>query len=924
MPELTSADFPAYFSGVHGYEPFPWQTRLTEQVLETGRWPKVIDLPTGSGKTAALDTAVFSLAARPAIFPRRVVFVIDRRIIVDQVHERAGLIKEKLCKAENGILHEVRTRLEELTNGDAGPIGAAALKGGVPIDNEWASRPDQPWVMVSTVDQFGSRLLFRGYGVSQSMRPIHAGLAGNDCLVILDEVHLSRPFAETVQAVSGLDNDPLPRRFQVVEMSATPSVADAFRLINSDLETSATLKQRVTASKHCSLVPIAGRSAEEAIPKNVLKILKKELPAEARSVGVIVNRVRTAREAHRTLQEASFRTHLVTGRMRPLDRVRILDQIAGAVDPDRADASGDELTVVVATQAIEVGADFSFDALITECAPVDSLQQRFGRLDRRGTYPERAGQPAKAWVLGVKPDLKSRKPDPVYGESLKETWKHLDGRFGTGTFDIGPLSPDLEGFPTEARAPRRNAPLLLDTHMEAWTQTRPEPIVQPPLDPFLHGLGQSNNTDISLVWRRDRSHEVLTLVPPRPAEHLPTPISAARTWLTQPEDKPVEIPVADVDAAEEAKTSQGHTSDTYRGALRWRGFGEEPEPITKDSPLKPGDIVLVDPSLGGLTNGTWDPSSTDEVKDLGDEAQGSYGRRSTLRLDPHIYPEIPDLTADEDSEETTRERITTWLSNGGHSALSNDWVAQTCNNLKKGFELHGPNEDHEYPIILERSVDRSVLDGTDGSVSFTGTATTLRCHLDGVGNRAAAFAQKLGLSSDMQNDLRLAGRLHDLGKVDPRFQSQLVGGDPVKRELLEEPLAKSLPGVARVRRYPQGMRHEAASAALIKSDPAVLAEAHDSDLVVHLITSHHGYGRPLLPVIEDKNPKILKYRHDGINISVSSNLVGSPITFEVADRFWRLVDRYGYHGLAWLETILRLADHRQSEAEEQEWKKEHI
>jgi CRISPR-associated endonuclease/helicase Cas3 len=54
--------FPVFFKAVHGYDPFPWQRRLAKEVVETGRWPTLLDLPTGVGKTAAIDIAVFHLA----------------------------------------------------------------------------------------------------------------------------------------------------------------------------------------------------------------------------------------------------------------------------------------------------------------------------------------------------------------------------------------------------------------------------------------------------------------------------------------------------------------------------------------------------------------------------------------------------------------------------------------------------------------------------------------------------------------------------------------------------------------------------------------------------------------------------------------------------------------------------------------------
>ena len=63
------------------------------------------------------------------------------------------------------------------------------------------------------------------------------------------------------------------------------------------------------------------------------------------------------------------------------------------------------------------------------------------------------------------------------------------------------------------------------------------------------------------------------------------------------------------------------------------------------------------------------------------------------------------------------------------------------------------------------------MDGTDESVSLIGTGVTLSRHMDGVGERAGRVAESLGLSEEIAEDLRLAGRLHDLGKVDRRFRN---------------------------------------------------------------------------------------------------------------------------------------------------------
>ena len=80
MSNLGASDFEQFFLELHEREPFPWQTRLAAQVCSSG-WPKVIDLPTASGKTACIDIALFALAVRGHEAPRRIFFVVDRGLI---------------------------------------------------------------------------------------------------------------------------------------------------------------------------------------------------------------------------------------------------------------------------------------------------------------------------------------------------------------------------------------------------------------------------------------------------------------------------------------------------------------------------------------------------------------------------------------------------------------------------------------------------------------------------------------------------------------------------------------------------------------------------------------------------------------------------------------------------------------------------
>jgi CRISPR-associated endonuclease/helicase Cas3 len=202
----------------------------------------------------------------------------------------------------------------------------------------------------------------------------------------------------------------------------------------------------------------------------------------------------------------------------------------------------------------------------------------------------------------------------------------------------------------------------------------------------------------------------------------------------------------------------------------------------------------------------------------------------------------------------------------------------------------------------------------------------LREHAAGVQQVVEKFAHVLDLPPKLRDSLSAAARFHDLGKWDPRFQAWLRGVGLFIPQRSDEILAKSgaisprnLPAIRRARSlagYPGDARHEALSAALAEVALSDSGEGFDMDLVLHLIASHHGYARPWFSVPASSEPILLEAEMDGLHLTREFDYQKLQAGPAVVDRFWRLVRRYGWWGLAFVEAVLRLADHRRSEQEE--------
>lgn len=253
-----------------GQEPFPWQASLLERFMQADL-PSAVDIPTGLGKTAVMAIWLVARTARQDL-PRRLVYVVDRRAVVDQATTEAERLRQSV--AADGNLQQAL--------GLTGPLPISTLRGQHVDNREWLEDPGSPAVVVGTVDMVGSRLLFEGYGVTRKMRPYHAGLLGSDSLIVLDEAHLVPPFERLLEAIAsgvhefgpvGTACSTLVPPIHLVSLSATGRSAGAAThgLTDNDLSLPANhpLKRRLNAKKNLVLRPLelAGRDQEEGSEK---------------------------------------------------------------------------------------------------------------------------------------------------------------------------------------------------------------------------------------------------------------------------------------------------------------------------------------------------------------------------------------------------------------------------------------------------------------------------------------------------------------------------------------------------------------------------------------------------------------------------------------------------------------------------------
>lgn len=839
-----------------GHCAYPWQRALHER-FAVGSFPRACDLPTGLGKASVIVIWLLALCVNPRL-PRRLVYVVNRRTVVDQATAVAEKLRARLLLPE---ARHLRMSLDAMSAAAAAaPVAISTLRGEFADNGEWRRDPSRPSIIVGTVDMIGSRLLFSGYGCGFRSRPLHAGFLGQDALLIHDEAHLEPAFQSLLVAIAEEQRRSSDLRpLQVLALSATSRGPADFTLGGADLA-DPDVWQRLHAKKRLQIHLVAKRhELAERVADKAVQLQGKVL--------VFLSSVEQAEKCAQLLRKDKHSVVTLTGTMRGAERdglVRnpVFARFAPNLCEDTIAAGG--TVFLVATSAGEVGIDLSADHLVTDLPTFDAFAQRLGRVNRYGegdaeihVFCEALEEPAGSAADGEEVD------DDDEDKSTKRRDEYEVARFHCkALLELLPVLPDgsrdaspaaLRTLPGEARA-IASAPLPEIHHVDAllfdrWSCTTINDKLpgRPPVVDWLHGRKAWEPPRTTVAWRR----EVAWLT----REHLGE--DTLDDFLA---DYPLRSreTLSDVTARVCKQLEKLLKRDKAETLLVWLIRHDRAAEIVKlaelldrhdpkKNPLLDNATVVLAPQAGGLQDGLLVGEAdfdADQRYDLGPkddervvhEAEEAIGAPAGMRLVRSV------------------KRV---LSDGEDPLWWHLYAA-----------VRGADDDGS------RSSRRELL---------------LDVHLQRTEAWALRIAECLSLSPPQREALARSGAGHDLGKSRRVWQRSI-------RRFQEPPLAKGPMQPSDLGHY----RHELGS--LHDVDVSDVPE-DVADLALHLVAAHHGRARPHFPARESFDPEL-------------RDEVVAAIAREVPLRFDRLQRRYGRWGLAWLESILRAADVLGSEDEE--------
>jgi CRISPR-associated endonuclease/helicase Cas3 len=162
-------------------------------------------------------------------------------------------------------------------------------------------------------------------------------------------------------------------------------------------------------------------SWESAIP------IIDEAIKEDKKVLLVCNKVASAQEVYDMFSQSYPRipTLLLHSRFKRGEREQKEKQLLGKDKKGKETGqfnTSEKACIVVSTQVVEVSLDISFDLMVTECAPLDALIQRFGRINRkRNEHTIGLYKP----VYVIKPPLSLIEARPYKLEILNKSFDQL-------------------------------------------------------------------------------------------------------------------------------------------------------------------------------------------------------------------------------------------------------------------------------------------------------------------------------------------------------------------------------------------------------------------------------------------------------------------------------------------------------------------